>query len=543
MRVLICAALSISLCFISCSTVSSPNGDVKAVYALRPLERKALRPDEGVYYCIFVRSFADSDGDGIGDFQGLIKKLDYLNDGDDKTTDDLGITGIWLMPIFPSHSYHGYDVDDYYTVNSEYGTLADFDRFMDEARKRGISVILDITFNHSSVHHPWFTASRSPDSQYRDWYRWTDGSGDSYNPKQKIWGHNVWNQTDTGYYAALFDSSMPDFNLDNKELRTELKKVTDFWMDRGVSGFRFDAASHVYNRAELPRGEEGQTKALDFWKDISTHIRQKHNNAYSVAEVWETASARALYVSALPSVFHFDLGTMITDTLRSGSAGKNNLAHVIAGTHRMYKASNPNYIDAPFLTNHDQNRIGGILKNDPALLKLAAAVYVLGEGVPFIYYGEELGLNGAKPDEQIRTPMLWNIEGKDSAQTFWIKSKYNKNTFSAAEQKRDPESVLQYYKRLIRLRTSLPALYRGRMEPYDTGNMAILSWTIGSDSDGRLLVIHNVSDSPVVLEGLLGESAEPVFAGHRSVRVVKHKNGVSLSIPPRSSVVLANYKK
>lgn len=518
---------------------------VAAIYNLAPVQRNADVPSKGVFYCIFVRSFADSDGDGIGDFKGLTAKLDYLNDGDDLTTDDLGITGIWLMPMFPSQSYHGYDVDDYYAVNPDYGTMEDFQEFLDEAEARGISVIIDMTCNHSSIYTDWFISSRDPDSPYRDWYRWTDGTDPSYNMKQKIWGHDVWNmdtKTQT-YYAGLFQYGMPDFNLANPEVREEFKKITSFWLEKGVDGFRFDAAGHVFNSAELPAGENGQPQAIAFWEELCGHIASVKPDAYNVGEVWEPASTRAAYMKGLRSSFHFDLGTVIVDAVRYKDGGQNNLANQLSSNYKLYAAQNPDYIDAPFLTNHDQNRISGMLKGDFSKLKLAASLYILAEGVPFMYYGEEIGLMGAKPDEQIRTPMLWNTAGKDKMQTTWIESKYNKNTIPVKQQEKDETSLLQYYKRLIRLKTSHSALYEGRMTPVWTGKPELISWVMESDSE-KVFVVHNLEESPVTVdvpEELSEEIFNLIFATYPDTKV----EGKQLTISALGTGVfrLADFEK
>ena len=167
--------------------------------------------NEAVFYEVFVRSFADSDGDGIGDFNGLTAKLDYLNDGDPMTDDDLGITGIWLMPIMPSPSYHGYDVTNYQKINPDYGTMADFEHFLAEAHARGIRVIIDFVVNHTSDEHPYFTLSENPNSFYADWYRWEENPPSELGP----WGQRVWHQdaVNDQYYFGMFWSGMPDFEL------------------------------------------------------------------------------------------------------------------------------------------------------------------------------------------------------------------------------------------------------------------------------------------------------------------------------------------
>ena len=166
--------------------------------------------NDRVFYEVFVRSFKDSDEDGIGDFRGLTASLDYLNDGDPSSTDDLGITGIWLMPIFPSPSYHGYDVVDYRSINPDYGTMEDFDAFLDAAHQRGIAVIIDLVINHTGVDHPWFQASRAGDPEYADWYLWSDTDPATTGP----WGQQVWHQADGRHYFGLFWRGMPDLNLD-----------------------------------------------------------------------------------------------------------------------------------------------------------------------------------------------------------------------------------------------------------------------------------------------------------------------------------------
>jgi glycosidase len=529
---------------VSCASSAAPGGrraaidPARATYGLAPLERKAALPNEGVYYELFVRSFADSNGDGIGDFRGLVAKLDYLNDGDDGTTTDLGVTGIWLMPIFPSQSYHGYDVDDYYAVNPDYGTMEDFRAFLAAAKKRGISVIIDLPLNHSSVYTEWFQNSKDPASPYRSWYRWASADDGRFNLNQKIWGHNVWNRVKDSYYAGIFDSGMPDFDLSNPDVRAEMKKIMKFWLDAGVSGFRFDAAGHVFNAAKLPSGTNGQEDAVAFWKEMVGYVRSVRPDAYTVGEVWDATSTRATYMKGLYSSFHFDLGTRIVDAIRSGEAGDNNIANSLYAAYQTYAAANPEYVDAPFLTNHDQNRIAGMLRGDPAQLKLAASIYLLAEGVPFVYYGEEIGLMGAKPDEQLRTPLLWDEPGKDRLQTTWAESRYNKKTIPVAAQASDRDSVLSHYKRLARVRTGHPALYAGRLTPLATGNAAILSWTMSAPAE-TAFVIHNLSAESVTVALPADVSSMTLaFATYAATSVA---NG-TITLPARGSAILSASK-
>ena len=194
-----------------------------------------------VFYEIFVRSFKDSNGDGIGDFRGIIEKLDYLNDGDPETNTDLGISGIWLMPIFPSPSYHGYDVTDYQAVNPDYGTLQDFQDLVEACHERGIRVIIDFVVNHTSSEHPWFLSAKDKASEYRNWYVWSDVM-----PSQKgPWGQNAWYQSNGSFYYAPFWSGMPDLNYKEPKVTEAMYDATKFWLDMGVDGFRVDAARYL----------------------------------------------------------------------------------------------------------------------------------------------------------------------------------------------------------------------------------------------------------------------------------------------------------
>lgn len=549
----------------------------KAITELAPVKREANKPGEGVYYSLFVRAFADGNGDGIGDFKGLAKKLDYLNDGDDTTTDDLGITGLWLLPIFESPSYHGYDVDDYYKINPEYGTMEDFEKFIAECDKRGINVILDMTCNHSSSYNSWFVESRKPESPYRTWYRWisdedTDqpefGYHGPYNLKQKALGSAVWNidmlnkGTDSNgkemfyYYAGVFSPQMPDFNMDEQAVREEFKKVFKFWLDKGVSGFRFDAAGHIYNAGEVRPGTETLSKAVDFWKEMNDYILSVKPDAYSVAEVWEPTATRAKYMAGMQSNFHFDLGTLISQIINnqetndrknapddSDTSTYNGYARSLEGEYAMYASSNPAYIDAPFLSNHDQARSAAALRNNPAKIKLAADMYILAEGLPFIYYGEEIAMKSGSKDESKRTPMVWDKPKKDKLQSRWNEDPmyaetvvYNRNTVSVKDQAKDPGSILNHYKRVVRVKTAHPALFKGRLRAVGVNNAVVESYTMTSEEE-TAFVLHNVSSTRTETVTLPGEAdgMSLVYAANPGVSLSDGK----LTIPPMTSVVLA----
>ena len=493
-------------------------------------------PQSGVYYSLFVRSFADSDGDGIGDFNGITQHLDYLS--------DLGIKGLWLLPIYPSPSYHGYDVDDYYDVNPQYGTMQDFENLLAACKAKGICVMLDITFNHSSSTNKWFLASKNPDDPHRDWYHWIDANDTRYSLNTKVWGHNLWNKVGNSYYAGEFFDGMPDFNLDSLELREELKNVLAFWMDKGVTGFRFDAAGHIYDKIKMPAGFDESNKAsAEFWKEIIDFTKSKNARTYSVAEVWDTTSIRAQALAGLDSVFHFDLGdNYILNSIKTKSAGNNNLAHIIENDFAAYKKYNADFIDAPFLTNHDQARLAGNLKGNVEELKLAAGMYLLTPGIPFVYYGEELGMMSGTKDETKRTPFLWvqmDAKKKPAYMTSWASDAdciYNKKTIGLDVQKKNKDSLYNYYRRIINFRNSCKAFAaNSELLPLDTGNSALSSWIIKNE-DSQAFVIHNVSDAAATFklpEGFAGTAA------FQTNQVKNNKDG-TFTIPSLTTVVFIN---
>lgn len=496
-------------------------------------------PRKGVYYSLFVRSFADSNGDGTGDLQGLIQNLDYLNDGHPENGKSLGISGIWLLPVFKSHSYHGYDVDDYYSINPEYGTMEDFEELLQECKKRGISVILDIPFNHSSIFNPMFVESISADSPKHDWYLWTDPEKKQVNLSSTAFDHPVWNDssrlkekfsTDSAFrdtplpekevYAGVFSTRMPDFNADNQQVREEFKKILSFWLKKGVSGFRFDAAGHIYDSRKLKYGDlTGQERAWQFWKELTDYVYSINPDAYMVGEVWESNGIRTSFLKGLPSVFHFDLGTKIITAVKNHNGTNNSIAKGLYNDFSAYREANPNYIDAPFLSNHDQNRFALQFKNDPDCLKLAASMYIFSEGIPFIYYGEELGMNGAKPDEQIRPPFVWNGK-KEAPECSWLESKYNKMTVPESVQQKDRNSLLNYYKKIIRIKTSTPSLSEGRLTPLDTGKTSITSWTL-KDDNSISFVFFNLSEEPEIIRNSSMTGGKLIFASKKGIKFKK----------------------
>jgi glycosidase len=449
-----------------------------------------------VFYEIFVRSFADSNGDGIGDLQGLISRLDYLNDGDPNTTTDLGVEGIWLMPIFESPSYHGYDTVDYETIERDYGTNADFAKLLEEAHKRGIRVIVDFVVNHTSNQHPWFVeASSSPTSPKRNWYVWSP-TALGWSPP---WGGNAptWHAANGAFYYGVFWSGMPDVNWTNPEAKGEILRLARYWLQQGVDGFRLDATRYLVETGP-GSGQADTPETHAALKDLATAVRTTKPEAILVAENWTTAPIIATYYGEtdvihggdeMPMNFDFPLADAIVHGVNSGVAS--NIAGTIEQQQALYPAG---VLDAPFLTNHDQRRLASELGNNTAKLKNAAAILLTLPGVPFLYYGEEVGIQNGPTggDESKRTPMPWSAAGGFSAATPWFPYAPGLMTTNVAAQTNDSASLLSRYRNLIHVRTASPALRKGSLELLDGGSQLLAF--LRRDASETVLVVHNVSD-------------------------------------------------
>ncbi len=438
--------------------------------------------NDRVFYEIFVRSFYDSDGDGIGDIQGIIQRLDYLNDGDPTTNTDLGITGIWLMPINPSPSYHGYDVTDYFDINPDYGTLDDFMEFLDAAHERGIAVIMDLVVNHTSVEHPWFTASQAGGSDYDDWYIWEDTSPGYRGP----WSQVVWHPSGGRFYYGLFWSGMPDLNYRNPDVTQQIYDIADFWLeDVGVDGFRIDAAKHI---VEDGQAQENTPITRQWLTGFTAHVRTTNPDALIVGELSNNPmiqTERYIDEESFDIAFEFELQE---DMVGSSLAGnKRNIERVVRRVLRAY----PSGRFATFLANHDQTRIMNTFGGDVGVNRVAAALLLTGPGVPFLYYGEEIGMGGTRPpDENVRRPFHW-----DDSDTVGFTSgrpwqPAGNSVGSVASMTDDPDSLLSHYRRLIQLRNDHEALRRGETVQVDTSQRRVYSILRYTDDEILLIVIN-----------------------------------------------------
>lgn len=439
-----------------------------------------------VFYEIFVRSFYDSNGDGIGDFNGITQKLDYLNDGNPATTNDLGITAIWLMPINPSPSYHGYDVVNYYNVNPEYGTMDDFKRLLEEAHKRGIKIIIDLVLNHTSSSHPFFTsASSSESSPYHDWYVWSAANGGDH-----------WHFSGTGpnsmYFYGYFSPLMPDLNYLNPDVTAQMEKVTRFWLENiGVDGFRVDAAKHLIEDGKVLDNTQA---THDWFKGFYTFYKGINPNAFVVGEV-SGSDARITETynkDQMDMIFNFEIASGFVNSANGGAISG------VGSAITFIQKDAPDWDFATFLTNHDQNRVMSTLGGNVDKAKIAAAMLLTSPGTPFIYYGEEVGMMGVKPDEAIRRPMQWT-EGANAGFTTgtpWEALGENYLTSNVNTEESDKASLLNWYKRLIHLRLDTPILSIGDYIPVKVDNPRVYA-AIRQMQGEAVLVVINLSKNPI----------------------------------------------
>lgn len=484
------------------------------------------------FYEIFVYSFYDSDGDCIGDLQGVIEKLDYV--------EYMGFNGIWFMPIMPSPSYHKYDVTDYYAIDEAYGTMEDFEKLVEECHNRGINVVIDFVINHSSSEHPWFVqacdylktleAGQEPDLSvcpYVDYYHFT---------KEQV--NNTYYQVagTEWYYEGAFWSGMPDFNLQNEGLRKEIEDIAKFWIDKGVDGFRMDAVKHFDAGADV-------NNATLNW--LYTACKQWNPDFYMVSEVWEPmVTFSKYYGSQTPSVFNFDAGqeTGMLFKAAKGYMSATQFVDELLGYDKTFSSYNPDYIDALFLTNHDMGRVAEACVNNEKNMKMAAGLMMMMNGNPFVYYGEEIGMNSTSDmDENKRLPMYWSdvvragvTDGPPNC-NLSIESSFE----AVDEQLKDGYSLLNYYRHAIRLRNENPEIARGeiaKVEALCNEHHAVMTKTY---EDSTIAIAINNTDEEVHISLENTEIMEMAIRGYLTLQgeEITLKDGV-LVMPAKSICIL-----
>lgn len=455
--------------------VNLPAVDVSSVAAVDPGSVLSANWQKGAFMEIYVRGYKDSDDDGKGDLKGVIQSLDYLK--------DLGIKGIWLMPITKSQDAdHGYAVSDYRSVETAYGNLADFDELIKQAHARGIGVILDYVMNHSAAENPLFVNSKaSAGNAYRSWYVWQAQAPSGWN----IYGSNPWKSVASGSYFAGFWDQMPDFNLTNQTVIDYHKDNLRFWLNRGADGFRFDAVGNLVENG--PSAWENQPQNYPIMGQVSS-LLATYSQRYMVCEAPADEKGFGA-ANACGSAFAFSLAGDLSKAAR-------NYQGAIQAVSNYFKSASANM--ATMTSNHDAfagdrlwNQVGG----DQTLYKLAAASYLLQPGTPFIYYGEEIGMAGAtnlNGDWKIRTPMSWSADANNAGFTSGTPFRAlsaNVTTQNVAAQLADPNSILAFYKAMLNLRNTLPSLAQGSYEaPFVSGSVMGFQRKFGNE---QTLVLIN----------------------------------------------------
>ncbi len=456
--------------------------------ALEQISQLGTSPDDNyrTWYEVFVYSFCDSNGDGIGDFPGLTSKLDYLQ--------ELGINGIWLMPIHPSTSYHKYNVSDYYGIDPAYGTLEDFQAFLAECGKRDIHVIIDLVVNHTGSAHAWFQEACA-------YLRQLDGGTPDLEACPYVGYYNFQQEPKNGftqvegtewYYESMFSPEMPDLNLANGLVRQEIDAVMRYWLDMGVSGFRLDAAKEFYSGSV-----EKNIEVLSWIQETATTYKE---DAYLVAEVWDSFNAiTEYYQSGITSIFDYPFGNSdgkIVTVLRNAGnpAQVSTYATALEKANKAYSGSHPDYIDAPFLSNHDVGRIASFCGKDEHKTKLAAAMNLFMSGSAFVYYGEEIGMVGGSNDPSQRAPMYWNA-ARDNGTTDLPPDCVLPESYpfgSLEEQVENEDSIYHYYRQAIAIRQALPVISHGSTTAETGLNVGCVSAQRKTWGDQKCIILMNI---------------------------------------------------
>lgn len=500
-----------------------------------------------VFYEIFVGSFSDSDGDGIGDLRGIINRMDYLNDGDPNSGLSLGVEGLWLTPIFRSPSYHKYDVADFYTIDPDFGTEEDLKELLALCHERNVLVILDLPINHTSTQNAWYANFRvahlkeDPTNEYYDFYSWAKaGETPSDRTFMQINGTN-------DCVECNFSTEMPEPDFDNPFVRETMLDVAKYYLDLGVDGFRFDAAKYIYF------GDTAENVA--FWSWYIRELKSVKSDVYTVAEVWDADSMTDNYYRALNC---FDFTTSQVSGLISETAQKGDVNRFTAYVEDYLTRVTPLREDAMqllFVSNHDMDRAAGYLTEASGHMRMAANLYLLSPGSPFIYYGEELGMRGsrggANTDANRRLAMVWGDDDtvkNPEGTTYDMEKQIAKG---AKDQSCDAASLYNHYKKLLMIRQANPEIARGSYEAlHFSGTKAggfVATWEGSS-----VCVLHNTTGSTVTLD--LSTVTSLSFTEIRAVVGVEGMmdpdgniitceatlEGTIVTLSPQTSVVLGN---
>ncbi len=487
-----------------------------------------------VFYEIFVGSFSDSDGDGTGDLRGIINRMDYLNDGNPNSGLSLGVEGLWLTPIFRSPSYHKYDVTDYYAIDPAFGTQADLEELIALCHERNVKLILDLPLNHTGSRNEWFARFKAAhlhgntkDEYYNFYSFYTQGQG---SPGGNTYAPISGTQD---YYECNFSGDMPELNFDEAAVRSAVLDVAKYYLDLGVDGFRFDAAKYIYF------GDN--TRSVAFWDWYLGELRRIKPDIYTVAEVWDSDGVTDIYYHAT-DCFNFSVSQSngrIAEAAKNGNVDRYT-SYVDSYIQRV-EGIRDGAMYLPFVANHDTDRAAGFLPVSYGQMQVAANLYLLSPGSPFIYYGEELGMKGsrggANTDANRRLAMLWGDEDtvKNPTGTTYDSSKQVEN--GVAVQKGDGDSLYSYYKKLLMIRKANPEIARGDYQALNIPDSK-LGGFIASHEGSSVCVLHNATTEPITVD-LAQVTDLPLKEICAAIGMGEAKlEGTSLTVDGQTSVVL-----
>lgn len=497
MKTFTLSALALAIMLTGCQSAPSLNNVTNNTETSPLNTEQQANPwwENAIFYQIWPRSFYDSDADGHGDFNGMTQKLPYLQ--------ELGINALWLTPMFEAPSYHGYDFTEFYQVENDYGSMAEFEAFIKAADDKGMKVILDLVINHISSNHEWFQRSANNEAPYADYFIWRDDMPKAGSGWGHAWSNNDqpdavwhWNETRQQYYYGAFGASQPDLNLRHPDVVAEMEKMAKFWLDKGVAGFRLDAVRFAMEGGADAQADTDETIA--YWQHFNQYVKSVDPEAYLVGEAWADIPVAAKYFGegkGLDQGFDFEVGYKILGLLKSDVSGEAQFGTMQSNQQvntvdaNVLKQNLQQRIDstapldffAPFLTNHDQERVAYQLAEHDDKAKLAAAMLFSSLGTPYIYYGEEIGLTqgGTGHDVYKRAPMQWNNSnqaGFTQAQTSWVEQaelfgdnytqwwpEYLAQQINAADrnvkaQQVQSDSLWRLYQHLIALKKQRPEL-------------------------------------------------------------------------------------
>jgi maltose alpha-D-glucosyltransferase/alpha-amylase len=500
---------------------------------------KDLWYKNAVIYCLSVGTYMDANGDGVGDFQGLMRRLDYLH--------GLGVTAIWLMPFQCSPGRDdGYDISDYYGVNPAYGTLGDFVEFTHSAKQRGIRVLIDLVVNHTSDQHHWFKEARhDPQSKYRDWYIWSDKKPPNADKGMVFPGvqKSTWSRDPVArqWYFHRFYDFQPDLNTSNPAVQAEILKIMGFWIQLGVSGFRMDAVPFVISTKgpDVERPHE----QYDMLRAFREFLQWRVGDSIILAEANVLPKTDVNYFGEdgdrMQMMFNFQVNQSLFYALASSDtrplikAIERTGAHPLTGQwgmflrnhdeldlgrlteaqrQRVFAAFGPNKQDQLY-DRGIRRRLAPMLGGDRRRLELAYSLMFTLPGTPVVRYGDELGMGDdlSLPERtSCRTPMQWSAEPhggftkSDKPVVPVISSgPYGFQHVNAAEQRRDPNSMLNWTERIVRMRKEVPEVGWGDFEVLKTGDKAVLAMRYDWRNNS-VLVLHNLAEEPREIEFATG---------------------------------------